>query len=94
MKFQEDPYATYRQLRDEAPVYHHERLDFWVLSRFEDIFTSLRNPAVFSSAQGITFERGEIEKLGLRPRLVRRTLRMSAYGKQFWASCQPDAHDE
>ncbi|MGB0955064.1 MAG: Abi-alpha family protein [Panacagrimonas sp.] len=36
----------------------------------------------------------EIEKLGLRPRLVRRTLRMSAYGKQFWASCQPDAHDE
>jgi len=29
-----DPYPTYRRLRDEAPLYYNERLDFWGLSRY------------------------------------------------------------
>jgi cytochrome P450 len=33
----EDPYPTYRRLRDEAPAYYNEELDFWALSRFEDV---------------------------------------------------------
>ena len=24
-----DPYPVYRRLRDEAPLYYNERLDFW-----------------------------------------------------------------
>ena len=32
-----DPYPVYRRLRDEAPLYHNERLDFWALSRFADV---------------------------------------------------------
>ncbi len=66
----EDPYPAYRRLRDEAPVYHHERRDFWVLSRFADVFAAVSDTATFSSAQGLTFEPDEILKLGLAPTLV------------------------
>ena len=32
-----DPYPTYRRLRDEAPIYHNDRYDVWVLSRHADV---------------------------------------------------------
>ena len=32
-----DPYPTYARLRDEAPIYHNERFDFWALSRHADV---------------------------------------------------------
>ncbi len=32
-----DPYPTYARLREEAPAYHNERYDFWVLSRHADV---------------------------------------------------------
>ena len=32
----ERPYELYRWLRDEAPTYHHERLDFYAVSRYDD----------------------------------------------------------
>ena len=32
-----DPYPTYARLRDEAPIYHNERYDFWALSRHADV---------------------------------------------------------
>jgi cytochrome P450 len=65
-----DPYPAYRRLRDEAPVYHHEQRNFWVLSRFTDVFAAVSDSATFSSAQGLTFEQDEILKLGLAPTLV------------------------
>ncbi len=49
----ENPYPYYAWLRREHPVYHQERLGFWVLSRYEDIEMAARHPEVFSSAQGI-----------------------------------------
>ena len=56
-----DPYPFYRRLRDEAPVFHIQDpdKDFFVLSRFDDIFTAVRTPKVFSSASGLTFEDDE-----------------------------------
>jgi cytochrome P450 len=65
-----DPYPAYRRLRDEAPVYHQEQRNFWVLSRFADVFAAVSDSATFSSAQGLTFEPDEILKLGLAPTLV------------------------
>jgi cytochrome P450 len=65
-----DPYPAYRRLRDEAPVYHQEERNFWVLSRFSDVFAAVTDSATFSSAQGLTFEPDEILKLGLAPTLV------------------------
>ena len=44
--FRADPYAAYRRLREEAPVYHaHESgREIWILSRYEDVATLLRDP--------------------------------------------------
>ena len=65
-----NPYAGYRNLRDHDPVHHHHDPSFFVLSRFIDIWDAVRQPAVFSSAQGITFWGNEIEQLGLAPTIV------------------------
>ncbi len=67
---QRSPFALYERLREEAPLYRVEHPRFWVLSRFEDVFAAARDTATFSSAQGLTFEPGEIEKLGLAPTIV------------------------
>ncbi len=51
------PWDAYARLRETAPVHHVERdggLDYWVLSRFSDIFTAARETETFSSAQGLT----------------------------------------
>jgi cytochrome P450 len=65
-----DPYPFYRRLRDEHPVYYNERMDFYVLSRYEDIFHALRRPQLFSSAQGLTPAKDEISQLGLPPTFI------------------------
>ena len=51
-----DPYPYYRALRDDAPAYHHEALDFWALSRFDDVIDALHDPATYCSGQGIVLE--------------------------------------
>ncbi len=62
-----DPFATYRRLRDEAPVFHNEEGDYYALSRFEDIFRALRDPATFTSTAGLTPVKDEKKILGLAP---------------------------
>jgi cytochrome P450 len=44
-----DPYPTYKRLRDEAPIYHNDRYDFWALSRHEDVHQALLNWQTFSN---------------------------------------------
>ncbi len=51
-----DPYPTYRRLRDEAPIYHNEKMDFWALSRFADVDAALRDVDSLSSAKGDILE--------------------------------------
>jgi cytochrome P450 len=46
-----DPYPTYRRLREEAPIYHNERYDFWALSRHEDVHEALLNWQTFSNTR-------------------------------------------
>ncbi|MBK5287731.1 MAG: cytochrome P450 [Acidimicrobiia bacterium] len=58
----EDPYEVYRRLRDEAPVYWNEDLEFWALSRFEDVHNGFRDFVPYSSANGIALEaRGHVQ---------------------------------
>lgn len=52
----DDPYETYRRLRDEAPAYWNPDLRFWALSRFEDVLEGFRDHETFSSAGGIALE--------------------------------------
>jgi cytochrome P450 len=42
-EFLADPYPTYHRLRAEDPV-HHSPLGFWVLTRYEDVASVLRDP--------------------------------------------------
>jgi cytochrome P450 len=51
-----DPYPLYARLRDEAPLYRNDELDFWALSRHEDVVAVFRDPAGFSSANGVSIE--------------------------------------
>ncbi|MDQ2678307.1 MAG: cytochrome P450 [Actinomycetota bacterium] len=46
-----DPYPIYQRLRDEAPIYHNETYDFWVLSRHADIKEALVNWKTFTSTR-------------------------------------------
>ena len=46
-----DPYPTYAALREEAPIYHNERYDFWALSRHENDQKALVNWQTFSNTR-------------------------------------------
>ena len=62
--FFDDPYETYRWMRDEAPVYYSERWDFYALTRHEDVVAAHRDWETFSSAYGVT-----LDGLSMRQRL-------------------------
>ena len=51
-----DPYPVYRRLRDEAPLYHNDRHDFWGVSRYADVEAALKDPNRLSSAKGDILE--------------------------------------
>jgi cytochrome P450 len=44
-----DPYPTYHKLRADDPV-HQSPLGFWVLTRYEDVVNSLRDPRLAKEA--------------------------------------------
>ncbi len=46
----DDPYPTYRRLRDEAPVHFAPGSNTWTLSRYDDVVFALKHPELFSSA--------------------------------------------
>jgi len=54
--FHDDPFPMYRDLRDNAPCYHNDSLDFWALSRYDDVLAALHDPATYCSRYGITLE--------------------------------------
>jgi cytochrome P450 len=51
-----DPYPVYGWLRHHAPLYHHERLGFWAVSRYDDVVSVLRDWKTFSSAAGVDID--------------------------------------
>ena len=65
-----DPYPFYARLRDEHPIYYNQRMGFYALSRYDDIFHALRKPQIFSSAQGLTPAEDEISQLGIPPTFI------------------------
>lgn len=60
-----DPHPMYRRLRDHDPVHHVEAGDYWVLSRFRDVFDAARDTGRFSSAQGLTHLYDDVATAGL-----------------------------
>ncbi len=52
----ENPYPIYQHLRDEAPAYYNEELDFWALSRYDDVRNALVDHVTFCSRYGFLLE--------------------------------------
>ena len=52
----DDPYPVYARLRAEAPLYRNEALDFWALSRHEDVLAAFRNVDGYSNAYGVSLD--------------------------------------
>lgn len=73
-----DPHPVWKRLRDEAPVYHNDRYDFWALSRYDDVLGALLDWQTFISSRGILLEaidtRAELPDdgtvAGVRPMLI------------------------
>jgi cytochrome P450 len=49
-----EPYDYWARLRDEAPVYWCRPMEFWAITRYDDVLEVLHDPARFSSAGGPT----------------------------------------
>ncbi len=65
-----DPWPMYAALREHDPVHHvvpahAPEKDYWVLSRYAEVCAAARDYETFSSAQGLTVDYGEMERLGL-----------------------------
>jgi cytochrome P450 len=52
----DDPYPTWRRLRDEAPLYYNSKYDFYALSRYADIERGLPDWETFNSGRGAIVE--------------------------------------
>ena len=62
-----DPTEVYRRLREEAPVFHSKRYNFYALSRFDDVVAASKDWHAFSSARGV-----DLSMMSKDPEMVRR----------------------
>jgi cytochrome P450 len=46
-----DPYPAFARLREDAPIYHNEKFDFWALSRHADVERAFADWRVFSNSR-------------------------------------------
>jgi cytochrome P450 len=69
-EFHDDPYPTYRFLRDHAPLYRNPALDFWALSRHADVLAASLDWQTYSSAEGTTLERMDPRLFEVRPMII------------------------
>jgi hypothetical protein len=60
-----NPFPMYTALRERDPVHHAVMGDFWILTRFEDVWAAAGDPATFSSSQGLTVAYDELRATGL-----------------------------
>jgi cytochrome P450 len=65
--FFDSPYETYRRMRDEAPVYHNTRYDFYALTRYEDVAPAYKDFETYSSAKGVTLDILKAKDLQMPP---------------------------
>ena len=54
--FHEDPYPYYKRLRDEAPLYRNDELNFWALTRHSDVHKGFRNSTALSNKLGVSLD--------------------------------------
>ncbi|MBX9639201.1 MAG: cytochrome P450, partial [Mycobacteriaceae bacterium] len=52
----DNPYPIWKRMRDEAPLYHNEKYNFYALSRYEDVAPQLTNWETYRSGHGTTMD--------------------------------------
>ena len=52
----DDPYPTWKRLRDEAPLYYNEKYNFYALGRYDDVARELPNWDAYRSGRGTTMD--------------------------------------
>jgi cytochrome P450 len=52
----DDPYPTFRRIRENHPLYYNAQHEFFALSRFDDVDAALVDHETFSSARGGVLE--------------------------------------
>jgi len=52
----DDPYPIWKRLRDEAPLYHNDKYNFYALSRYDDVSRELMNFDAYRSGRGTTID--------------------------------------
>jgi cytochrome P450 len=52
----DDPYPIWKRMRDELPLYHNEKYNFYALSRYEDVAPELTNWETYRSGRGTTID--------------------------------------
>jgi cytochrome P450 len=48
--------AVWKRLRDEAPLYHNEKFDFFAVSRYDDVLPVMLDTETYSSTHATTIE--------------------------------------
>jgi cytochrome P450 len=51
----QSPYETFRRLRNEAPLYHNDKYNFYAVSRHEDLSRVLSDRDTYISGKGMSF---------------------------------------
>jgi cytochrome P450 len=72
--FTADPYGQYEVLRDEDPVHRSDLLCGWVLTRFDDVASVLRDPTMSSDIRRATpnpLVQLELDGIAAHPRATR-----------------------
>ncbi|HKA28156.1 MAG TPA: cytochrome P450 [Candidatus Binatia bacterium] len=69
-EFHEDPHPTYRWLRDHAPIYRNHAMDFWAISRFQDVMGAFLDWQTYSSVGGLILEKLDPAHLELTPMMI------------------------
>lgn len=52
----DDPYPIWKRMRDEAPLYHNDKYDFYALSRYDDVAKGLHDWDTYRSGKGTTID--------------------------------------
>jgi cytochrome P450 len=54
--FHDDPYPTYKRLREQDPAHYNEARDLWALTRFSDVQEAARAWKTYSSDEGVVLD--------------------------------------
>ncbi|GEL17238.1 cytochrome P450 [Pseudonocardia asaccharolytica] len=63
-EFLDDPWPTYRLLRNEAPAFYVEDLGVWLVTRYDTVLSATTDTRTWSNAKGNAFPRDIPERMG------------------------------